>query len=199
MYDHVMPQLLSNLPDILMGVLIVLIMSASMSTLSSLVLTSSSTMTLDFLKGTVMKKMTEKQQLWWLRAFVIFFIVISVAIAMNPPTFIAQLMGISWGALAGAFLAPFMYGLYWKGVTKAAVWVSFIYGVGLTVANMYTAWMSPIQAGAIAMLGGLVLVPLVSLATPKLDKNLVEGIFACYDVEVDTTTKNRLPDEEDVD
>jgi SSS family solute:Na+ symporter len=199
MYDHVMPQLLSNLPDILMGVLIVLIMSASMSTLSSLVLTSSSTMTVDFLKGTVMKKMTEKQQLWWLRAFVIFFIVISVAIAMNPPTFIAQLMGISWGALAGAFLAPFMYGLYWKGVTKAAVWVSFIYGVGLTVANMYTAWMSPIQAGAIAMLGGLVLVPVVSLLTPKMDKAMVDGIFACYDVEVDTTTKNRLPDEEDVD
>ena len=199
MYDHVMPQLLSNLPDILMGVLIVLIMSASMSTLSSLVLTSSSTMTLDFLKGTVMKKMTEKQQLWWLRAFVIFFIVISVAIAMNPPTFIAQLMGISWGALAGAFLAPFMYGLYWKGVTKAAVWVSFIYGVGLTVANMYTAWMSPIQAGAIAMLGGLVLVPIVSMLTPKMDKAMVDGIFACYDVEVDTTTKNRLPDEEDVD
>ena len=199
MYDHVMPQLLSNLPDILMGVLIVLIMSASMSTLSSLVLTSSSTMTLDFLKGTVMKKMTEKQQLWWLRAFVIFFIVISVAIAMNPPTFIAQLMGISWGALAGAFLAPFMYGLYWKGVTKAAVWASFIYGVGLTVANMYTAWMSPIQAGAIAMLGGLVLVPIVSMLTPKMDKAMVDGIFACYDVEVDTTTKNRLPDEEDVD
>jgi SSS family solute:Na+ symporter len=118
---------------------------------------------------------------------------------MNPPTFIAQLMGISWGALAGAFLAPFMYGLYWKGVTKAAVWVSFIYGVGLTVANMYTAWMSPIQAGAIAMLGGLVLVPIVSMLTPKMDKAMVDGIFACYDVEVDTTTKNRLPDEEDVD
>ena len=198
MYDHVMPQLLSNLPDILMGVLIVLIMSASMSTLSSLVLTSSSTMTLDFLKGTVMKKMSEKQQLWWLRAFVIFFIVISVAIAMNPPTFIAQLMGISWGALAGAFLAPFMYGLYWKGVTRASVWVSFIFGVGLTVINMYTAWMNPIQAGAVAMLGGLVLVPIVSLLTPKMDKSMVDGIFACYDVEVDTTTKNRLPDEEDM-
>ncbi|MBQ3405760.1 MAG: sodium:solute symporter, partial [Lachnospiraceae bacterium] len=105
----------------------------------------------------------------------------------------------SWGALAGAFLAPFMYGLYWKGVTKAAVWASFVYGVGLTVANMYTAWMSPIQAGAIAMLGGLVLVPIVSLLTPKMDKAMVDGICACYDVEVDTTTKNRLPDEEDMD
>ncbi len=197
MYDHVMPQLLSALPDILMGVLIVLIMSASMSTLSSLVLTSSSTMTLDFLKGTVMKKMNERQQLIWLRGLVIFFIVISVAIAMKPPTFIAQLMGISWGALAGAFLAPFMYGLYWKGVTRAAVWASFVYGVGLTVANMYTAWFNPIQAGAIAMLGGLVLVPVVSLISPKMDKAKVDSIFACYDVEVDTTTRNRLPDDEE--
>ncbi len=179
-----------------MGVLIVLIMSASMSTLSSLVLTSSSTLTLDFLKGTFFKKMKERQQLLWLRILVIFFIVISVVMAIKPPTFIAQLMGISWGALAGAFLAPFLYGLYWKRVTRAAVWASFIFGVGLTVMNIFTAWFNPIQAGAIAMLGGLVIVPVVSIFTPKIDSETVDGIFACYDVEVEATTKNILPDEE---
>ncbi len=196
MYDHVMPELLTSLPNILMGVLIVLIMSASMSTLSSLVLTSSSTLTLDFLKGTFFKKMKERQQLLWLRILVIFFIVISVVMAIKPPTFIAQLMGISWGALAGAFLAPFLYGLYWKRVTRAAVWASFIFGVGLTVMNIFTAWFNPIQAGAIAMLGGLVIVPVVSIFTPKIDSETVDGIFACYDVEVEATTKNILPDEE---
>ena len=66
--------------------------------------------------------------------------------------FIAQLMGISWGALAGAFLAPFLYGLYMKRVTRAAVWTSFIVGVGLTVSNMFLKFIaSPINAGAIAM------------------------------------------------
>ena len=104
--------MLSALPDILIGIVVVLVLSASMSTLSSLVLTSSSTLTLDLLKDNVMKNMTEKKQIITMQALIVFFIVISVVIALDQPTFIAQLMGISWGALAGAFLAPFLYGLY---------------------------------------------------------------------------------------
>jgi SSS family solute:Na+ symporter len=105
--------MLSKLPDILIGIVVVLVLSASMSTLSSLVLTSSSTMTLDLLKDNIMKKMSEKKQIITMQILIVFFIVVSVVIALDPPTFIAQLMGISWGALAGAFLAPFLYGLYW--------------------------------------------------------------------------------------
>ena len=86
------------------------------------------------------------------------------------------LMGISWGALAGAFLAPFLYGLYWKGVTRAAVWASFACGVGITVSNLFLSYIaSPINAGALAMLAGLVIVPAVSLITPKPDKKLVDA------------------------
>ncbi|MCR5691690.1 MAG: sodium/solute symporter, partial [Eubacterium sp.] len=145
-YDTIIPTMLSSLPDILIGITIVLVLSASMSTLSSLVLTSSSTLTLDFIKPVFMKKMDEFKQLAWMRVLLAFFIVISVVIALDPPAFIAQLMGISWGALAGAFLAPFLYGLYWKGVTRAAVWASFICGVGITVANMFINFIaSPIN------------------------------------------------------
>jgi len=94
-------------------------------------------------------------------------------------------MGISWGALAGAFLAPFMYGLYWKGVTKVAVWASFACGVLLTVANMFWKFIaSPINAGAIAMVAGLIIVPVVSLITPKMDKKKVEECFICLDEKV---------------
>ena len=121
-YDGIIPYILSGLPDILIGVVIVLVLSASMSTLSSLVLTSSSTLTLDFIKGTVVKNMSERKQLITMRILIAFFIILSVVLALDPPTFIAQLMGISWGALAGAFLAPFLLGLYWKGVTRASVW-----------------------------------------------------------------------------
>ncbi len=196
-FDMVMPTLLQNLPDLLMGVLVVLVMSASMSTLSSLVLTSSSTLTLDFLKGTFMKDMTTKTQLLCLRVLVVFFLVLSVAIAMNPPTFIAQLMGISWGALAGAFLAPFLYGLYWKKVTRGAVWACFAFGVGFTTLNIFFTWVNPIQAGAIAMLAGLVIAPVVSILTPSMEKKRVDEIFACYDVEVEATTRNVLPEADD--
>ena len=181
-YDAIMPTMLSTLPDILIGIVIVLVLSASMSTLSSLVLTSSSTLTLDLIKGNIVKNMSEKKQLLCMRVMLALFIVISVVIALDPPAFIAQLMGISWGALAGAFLAPFMYGLYWKGVTKAAVWASFVCGVGITVLNMiFPVIQSPINAGAIAMVAGLIVVPIVSLITPKMKKEKVEAMFSCLE------------------
>jgi len=181
-YDAIVPSMLSTLSDILVGIVIVLVLSASMSTLSSLVMTSSSTLTLDLIKDNIVKNMSEKKQLLCMRIFLVFFIVISVVIALDPPTFIAQLMGISWGALAGAFLAPFMYGLYWKGVTKVAVWASFVTGVGITVANMFFKFIaSPINAGAIAMVAGMVVVPVVSLLTPKMDEKKVNECFTCLE------------------
>ena len=197
-YDAIIPTMLNSLSDILIGIVIVLVLSASMSTLSSLVLTSSSTLTLDFLKGNIIKKMDEKKQLLTMRIFLVFFVVISVVIALDPPTFIAQLMGLSWGALAGAFLAPFMYGLYWKGVTKSAVWASFICGVGITVSNMFFHFIaSPINAGAIAMVAGLIVVPVVSLITPKLSGDKVNEIFECYEEKVTVEQKLVLTDEEE--
>lgn len=181
-YDAIVPEMLSTLPDILVGIVIVLVLSASMSTLSSLVMTSSSTLTLDLIKDNIVKNMSEKKQLLCMRILLVFFIVVSVVIALDPPTFIAQLMGISWGALAGAFLAPFMYGLYWKGVTKASVWAIFAVGVGITVVNLFFSFIaSPINAGAVAMLAGMVVVPVVSLFTPKMDKKKVDECFTCLD------------------
>lgn len=192
-FDGIVPYMLSTLPDILIGVVVVLVLSASMSTLASLVLTSSSTLTLDFLKDNVIKDMSEKKQVKVMQALVVFFIVLSLVIALDPPTFIAQLMGISWGALAGAFLAPFMYGLYWKGVTKTAVWASFAAGIGITVSNMFLHYIaSPINAGAIAMIAGLIIVPAVSFVTPKMEKEKMENLFECYEEKVTITKKRSL-------
>ena len=196
-YDSIVPQMLSTLPDLLIGIVIVLVLSASMSTLSSLVLTSSSTLTLDFLKETFVKDMSEKTQLVVMRVLVAFFIILSVVIALNPPTFIAQLMGISWGALAGAFLAPFMYGLYWKRVTKAAVWASYITGVGITVSNMFLHFIkSPINAGAAAMIAGLIVVPIVSILTPAPDRGFLDDVFASYEQKVLVRKSHSLEDED---
>ena len=195
-YDSIVPTMLSGLPDILIGVVVMLVLSASMSTLSSLVLTSSSTLTLDFIKGTLIRDMKDKTQLLLMQVLIVFFIVISVILALDPPDFIAQLMGISWGALAGAFLAPFLYGLYWKRVTRAAVWASFASGIGITVSNMFLNFIqSSINAGALAMAVGLVLVPLVSLITPKPEPDEVVSIFSCYEDAVPATTKRVLPED----
>ncbi len=204
-YDSIIPTMLGGLDTIIIAVVLVLVLSASMSTLSSLVLTSSSTLTLDLIKGHVVKKLPEKRQVLIMRAFVVVFIVISAVIALNKDKlgYIADMMGISWGALAGAFLAPFLYGLYWKRVTKAAVWASFGFGAGLMVLNMFfrsyfpDILQSPINSGVIAMLGGLVIVPVVSLLTPKPDKEKTDAMFSCYDNMVLVRAKDALGAPED--
>ena len=199
-YDAIIPSMLEGLPDLLIGVVIVLVLSASMSTLSSLVLASSSTLTLDLIKDNIVKNLSEKKQVLIMRVFVVIFIVISAFIAINKDKlgYIADMMGISWGALAGAFLAPFMYGLYWKKATKASVWASFIFGAGIMILNMLIRPMfpqviqSPINCGVIAMLGGLVIVPIVSLFTQKQDIEKVLEMFSCYNQEVVVSAKESL-------
>ena len=144
-YDTIIPTMLSSLPDILIGIVIVLVLSASMSTLSSLVLTSSSTLTLDFIKPLFVKDMSEKKQLIWMRILLAFFIIISVVIALDPP----------------AFIAP------------------------------------PINAGALAMIAGLIVVPVVSVITKKPDEAIVDGIFNCLDEKVMVEQKMALPEEDE--
>ena len=203
-FDAIIPAMLENLSDVLVGVVIVLVLSASMSTLSSLVLASSSTLTLDMIKDHIVKNMSEKKQVLIMRILIVAFIVVSAFIAINKDKlgYIADMMGVSWGALAGAFLAPFLYGLYNKKVTKASVWVSFIFGAGLMTLNMFfrasfpAVLQSPINCGAFAMIGGIILVPLVSLVTPKMKKEEVDEMFTCYDHKVLVSAKEALGDNE---
>ncbi len=199
-YDAIIPAMLENLPDVLIGIVIVLVLSASMSTLSSLVLTSSSTLTLDLIKGHVVKNMSEKKQILVMRILLVVFIVISAFIAINKDKlgYIADMMGISWGALAGAFLAPFLFGLYSQRISKASVWVCFIFGAGVMVLNMVARTsfpvmlQSPINCGAFAMVAGLIIVPVVSLITPKQRPKTVSEMFACYESKVLVSAKDAL-------
>lgn len=193
-FDSIIPQMLESLDsNWLISLVVLLVLSASMSTLASLVLTSSSTLTLDIIyrdkpseEGEVessqiddsVAAMVERRKVVVMRVLILFFIALSLLIALNPPTFIAQLMGISWGALAGAFLAPFTLGLYWRGVTRFAVWASFAWGVGFTVINMLIGNpINPINCGAITMVGGFVVVPLASFISPKLPQRCVDLSF----------------------
>jgi SSS family solute:Na+ symporter len=217
LFDTIVPSMLSTLPSVIIAVVIVLVLSASMSTLSSLVLTSSSTLTLDVIRPASKKDMSEKKQVFIMRLFIVFFIILSAVIAVikdaHPEvTFIAQMMGVSWGALAGSFLAPFLYGLYWKKVTKASAAVCFVWGCALSVVQLVvtlgkldvSGWgpvlgyifKSSINSGVVAMLGGLVIVPIVSLITSKPDAKKIDSMFSCYEAKVLTVAKDQLGDEE---
>ena len=204
-FDSIIPAMLSGLPDILIAIVVVLVLSASMSTLSSLVLTSSSTLTLDLIRDHIKKDMEEKKQVLIMRFLIVVFIVISVIIALvqykSNVTFIAQLMGVSWGALAGAFLAPFLYGLYNKKATATACWVNFIFASVFMICNMLfrpsfpLLLQSPINSGAFCMLAGLIIVPFVSLFSRKPDAELVEDAFSSYNKKVLVYQRDALSDD----
>ncbi len=202
-FDSIIPAMISGLSPVIVSTVIVLVLSASMSTLSSLVLTSSSTLTLDIVIP-CMKKQSEKKKLLILRLFIIFFIALSALIAILKDSiwsdfvFIAQMMGVSWGALAGAFLAPFLYGLYWKGTSRPAVWASFGFGVGIMVTQLMISlklfapsgavlgfvFKNSLHSGVFAMIGGLIIVPIVSILTRSKKPENTEQIFSCYDAKV---------------
>ena len=201
-YDAIIPTMLSGLSSFLIAVVVILVLSASMSTLSSLVLASSSTLTLDFIKDNLIRDMDEKRQVRWMRGLVVVFIAISVVLAIiqyrSHITFIAQLMGVSWGALAGAFLAPFLYGLYWKRTTRVACWVSFLFSTAVMLANIFfgshfpALLQSPINAGAFCMLAGLVLVPAVSMVTRPPEARRMEEVFSCYERTITVTARDSI-------
>lgn len=215
LFDSIIPSMLSTLPSIIIAIIIVLVLSASMSTLSSLVLTSSSTFTLDVIKPASKKEMTEKRQVLIMRIFIVFFIAVSAIIAIikdaHPEvTFIAQMMGVSWGALAGAFLAPYMLSLYSKKITKSAAVVCFIWGVAVAVCQLIitlggvdvSGWggflsyifKSSINSGVIAMVGGIIIVPVVSMFTKKLPAGDVDYMFAVYEVKTEVPLRYSLND-----
>ncbi len=210
-FDKIIPTMLATLPDWIIAVVIILVLAASMSTLSSLVLTSASTLTLDVIVPVMKKKPEQNKELFIMRCFIAFFVAISAVIAIvkdsHPEfTFIAQMMGVSWGALAGAFLAPFLYGLYSKRTTRAACLVSFIFGCGIEIVQLLImlgvfsvnggflglVFKNSLYSGVVAMLGGLILVPIVSLFTPKCDKAKVDEIFSCYDEKVTVPVTDAL-------
>lgn len=200
-YDTIVPTMLrESLPAILIALVLILVVSASMSTLSSLVMSSSSTITLDLIKGSTKKELSHRSQMILIRFFVAVFIVISAVIAIVYDafklSFIAQMMGVSWGALAGSFLAPYLFSLYWKKTTKASCWVCFAFGVLMSIAALILSlsasslppsftgsflykyvFGSSIYVGSWTMLIGFLIVPIVSLFTKKPEKEHLNRIF----------------------
>ena len=200
-FDTIIPAMLKeSLPAILIALVLILVVSASMSTLSSLVMSSSSTITLDLIKGAAKKDLSHRSQMILIRTFVAVFIAISAVIAIVYDafklSFIAQMMGVSWGALAGSFLAPYLFSLYWKKTTKASCWVCFAFGVATSLAALVISlsagslpqsfidsfvykyiFGSSIYVGTWTMLIGFLIVPVVSLFTKKPEEKRLQELF----------------------
>jgi len=196
-FDDIVPSMITQaLPDVLIGVVLLVVISASISTLASLVITSSSTFVSDLIKS-FKSNLSNKSEFIFVRIMCVVFITISVVISLIPNSLITSLMNLSWGALAGAFLGPFMYGLFWKKATKISVYCSMIFGVSFVTLNRFLSFTASSTAGALAMCASLIIVPLVSLITPKPKDEIVDFAFKGYDEKILVSKKANLSEIEE--
>jgi Na+/proline symporter len=179
-WDKIMPHFITTtgLPQPLVLVIVLMVFSASMSSLSSLVLVSSSAIAIDVYGAFVDHQRHPRRTMALLRTLCAAFVGLSLAIALTKPAVIVNLMVMSWGTLAGVFLAPYLYGLFWRRTTAAGVWAGI--GAGLVTAFvLFPLWGGdgvPL-AGAIAMVVPLAVVPIVSLLTRAPDDARVAAAF----------------------
>ncbi|OHB55321.1 MAG: sodium transporter [Planctomycetes bacterium GWF2_50_10] len=192
-FDVVIPTLLTQyLPEVLMGVILLLILSASMSTLSSLVLVSASSVAIDLYKGHINPKMSKEASLFMMRFLSAVFVALSYFVAKSKNDLIVQLMALSWGAVAGAFAAPFFYGLYWKRATHSGIVAGMISGVAVSIFLYYRTGealpllkdfyafcgpkMGPFSA-SIGIFLPFIVVPVVSMFTKPVSKETLDRAF----------------------
>lgn len=180
--DLLMPQIIQTaLPEAAALLILLLVLSASMSTLSSLVLISSSSLTIDLLKGYIKRDMDKKEELFTMRLFCFIFITLSVLLALTKPTIILTLMGLSWGTVAGTFLGPFLWGLFWPKTTRMGAWAGALGGLFTSLfyafAHNFSASYVAI-GGTLAMAASLITVPLVSLMTEQFSEEHLKKIYA---------------------
>jgi SSS family transporter len=198
--DDIVPKMMSIvIPTGLTGLIAVLILSASMSTLSSVSLASASVIAVDIYKGSVKKDASDKKVNWVMKSLCLMFVAISVILAILNEKYkisaIAYLMGLSWGTLAGCFMGPYVLGILWKKVTRPAVWTSIVGSLVLTVALIFVfgydsnGWncsfglavksgigCSP-MIGVICMAYSLIATAIVSLCTKAPDKGTLDAAF----------------------
>ncbi len=178
-FDRLVPAMLTQqLPPGLLALILLLVLSASMSTLSSLVLVSASSVAIDLYPRAMKPGVKKDNSLPLMRFLSGIFIIISFFIARYELGVIVTLMSLSWGAVAGSFMAPLLYGLYWKRATRAGIWAGMATGFTLAVVLFFVmgAANSPI-ASSIAMLAPFAVIPLVSVLTAAPDATRLERAF----------------------
>jgi SSS family solute:Na+ symporter/sodium/proline symporter len=161
--DALMPEMLAKvIPESLSIIILLIILAASMSTLAALVLISSSSFTKDFYAGFIKKNMSDKGLTTMMRFCSLFFVLLSVILALIKPSTIVAILAMSWGAIGSAFLGPFIWGLFWKRTTKTAAYASMFLGLATCIGLTIAGFGSP-EAGTIGMGVSLVVAPVVSL------------------------------------
>lgn len=190
-FDNIIPSVLMKalteniFSMIVLSVIMILLLSASMSTLSSIVLSSSAAVSVDLLRE-ICPQIKPKKQVLIMRLLCVVFIIFSFTFAVADISFIVNLMSFSWGVIAGSFIGPFIWGLYSKKITKVGAWAGMLSGTVVvgTLLTYYTITagfeaaksMAPIF-GVSAMAVSFIIVPLVSIFTKKFSEEHNTKVF----------------------
>ena len=193
--DSVIPAVLmkvlgnGTLGCILLAVIMTLLLSASMSTLSSVVLTSASAVAVDLIPSLKKKETKPETTMLLTRLLCLAFVACSFIFATQNIPIIVSLMSFSWGVVSGCFIGPYIWGLFSKKITKVGAYAGMLSGlltvggatfvITLTEGFSSAAAKSP-EMGVVAMAVSVIVVPVVSLFTKNRDKERVEEIFSCY-------------------
>ena len=176
--DQVMSSIiLQTLPEILLVVILIMLFAASMSTLASLVMVSSSAIAVDLMNA-IKPGFDKHKSMILMRVLCVVFVLVSCYIALESPAFIVTLMNFSWGVVAGSFLSIYVLGLYIKWITKAGAWAGLITGFSIAVFGTILFPTAVPIVGCCAMLTPLIVVPVVSKLTKPLPQEYVEMLFA---------------------
>ncbi len=180
-----------TLGAILLAVIMILLLSASMSTLVAVVLTSASAVSVDLIPAVRKKETAPKTQMLLTRLLCLAFVACSFVFATQNIPIIVSLMSFSWGIVSGCFIGPFIWGLFSKKITKIGAYAGIISGLltvgGATLVISITSGFGAAAAkspemGVAAMAISMIIVPVVSLLTKnkKEERERVDEIFACY-------------------
>ena len=193
--DAVIPAVLmevlggGTLGILLLAIMMVLLLSASMSTLEAVVLTSSSAVAVDLIPTVSKKEISAKAQMRLTRILCLVFVACSFIFATRNIPIIVSLMSFSWGLVSGCFIGPYIWGLFSKRITKIGAYAGIAAGLltvgGATLVISLTSGFSAAAAkspemGVAAMALSFIVVPVVSLLTANRDKERVDEIFSCY-------------------
>lgn len=178
--DMLVPEMLfASMPDWMLGLILVLVLSASMSTLQSLVMVSSSAISIDLVKGVFRPEMSDRAVKNLMRGLCAAFVVLSLVVALSQVAEIVTLMSMSWGTVAGCILGPYLFGVLTKRTNKIGAACGF--GAGLLVSVVLTAALGTAQSpfiGCMAMLASVLVTPAASLLAPRQEEALLNRAFA---------------------
>ncbi|MBQ5820180.1 MAG: sodium:solute symporter [Clostridia bacterium] len=195
--DSVIPAVLmevlgsGTLGIILLAIIMILLLSASMSTLEAVVLTSASAVAVDLIPAIRKKPTKPEHQMLLTRVLCLVFVACSFLFATRNIPIIVSLMSFSWGLVSGCFIGPYLWGLFSKKITKIGAYAGILSGlltvggatlvITLTDSFSSAAAKSP-EMGVAAMAISMIVVPLVSAFTKnsKADEARVNEIFECY-------------------